>query len=89
MNCPTCRDTILVMGERQGIEIDYCPKCRGVWLDKGKLDRIIEPSAPERQTAPAPTREVYPEKHHDRHYDEHNRHIDNHHKKKGIFDLFD
>jgi Zn-finger nucleic acid-binding protein len=42
--CPTCR-TDLVMNERQGIEIDYCPQCRGVWLDRGELDKIIERSA--------------------------------------------
>lgn len=44
MICPTCGDTHLIMTERQGIEIDYCPKCRGVWLDKGELDKIIERS---------------------------------------------
>ena len=44
MNCPNCNET-LVMSERQGVEIDYCPKCRGVWLDKGELDKIIEKSA--------------------------------------------
>ncbi|WP_083949232.1 TFIIB-type zinc ribbon-containing protein [Sphingobium cloacae] len=41
--CPTCR-VDLVMSERQGIEIDYCPQCRGVWLDRGELDKIIERS---------------------------------------------
>ena len=44
MKCPSCEE-ILVMTERQGVEIDYCPKCRGVWLDKGELDKIIEKSA--------------------------------------------
>jgi uncharacterized protein len=44
MKCPNCNET-LVMTERQGVEIDYCPKCRGVWLDKGELDKIIERSA--------------------------------------------
>lgn len=44
MKCPNCEET-LVMTERQGVEIDYCPKCRGVWLDKGELDKIIEKSA--------------------------------------------
>jgi uncharacterized protein len=44
MKCPNCEE-LLVMTERQGIEIDYCPKCRGVWLDKGELDKIIERSA--------------------------------------------
>jgi len=43
MKCPNC-DQTLVMTERQGVEIDYCPKCRGVWLDKGELDKIIEKS---------------------------------------------
>ncbi len=44
MNCPACKDTVLSMTERQGIEIDYCPSCRGVWLDRGELDKIIEKS---------------------------------------------
>jgi Zn-finger nucleic acid-binding protein len=42
--CPHCRFD-LVMSERQGIEIDYCPECRGVWLDRGELDKLIERSA--------------------------------------------
>lgn len=45
MDCPVCRTTQLVMSERQGIEIDYCPNCRGVWLDRGELDKIIDRSA--------------------------------------------
>jgi Zn-finger nucleic acid-binding protein len=44
MNCPACKDPDLVISERQGIEIDYCPKCRGIWLDRGELDKIIERS---------------------------------------------
>jgi Zn-finger nucleic acid-binding protein len=44
MQCPT-DSTTLVMSERSGIEIDYCPTCRGVWLDRGELDKIIERSA--------------------------------------------
>lgn len=44
MKCPNCSNT-LVMSERQGIEIDYCPECRGVWLDRGELDKIIEKSS--------------------------------------------
>lgn len=44
MNCPVCTDSSLVISERQGVEIDYCPKCRGVWLDRGELDKIIERS---------------------------------------------
>lgn len=41
MKCPI-DNTELVMSERQSVEIDYCPKCRGVWLDRGELDKIIE-----------------------------------------------
>lgn len=44
MQCPIDQSE-LVMTERQGVEIDYCPKCRGVWLDRGELDKIIERSA--------------------------------------------
>ena len=54
MLCPHCRCD-LVMSERQGIEIDYCPKCRGIWLDRGELDRIIEKAvADARATSPSP-----------------------------------
>ena len=42
MLCPHCTNTTLAMTERQGIEIDYCPTCRGIWLDRGELDRLIE-----------------------------------------------
>ena len=45
MKCPVCKDVDLVMSERQGVEIDYCPSCRGVWLDRGELDKIIEKSS--------------------------------------------
>lgn len=45
MNCPACNTPELMMTERQGIEIDYCPQCRGVWLDRGELDKIIERSS--------------------------------------------
>lgn len=57
MQCPT-DGTVLVMSERSGIEIDYCPTCRGVWLDRGELDKIVERAAREfsapAQSAPAP-----------------------------------
>lgn len=45
MLCPTCTNTQLVIAERSGVEIDYCPKCRGVWLDRGELDKLIERAA--------------------------------------------
>jgi uncharacterized protein len=46
MNCPNCSTTLLI-SDRQGIEIDYCPQCRGIWLDRGELDKLIERSAAE------------------------------------------
>ena len=44
MKCPHCKEPNLVLSERQGIEIDYCPECRGIWLDRGELDKILEKS---------------------------------------------
>lgn len=55
MKCPTCPDSVLVMSDRQGIEIDYCPQCRGVWLDRGELDKIIDKAA---AMNPAPAAEA-------------------------------
>jgi len=46
MQCPV-DGSELVMSDRSGVEIDYCPTCRGVWLDRGELDKIIERSAPD------------------------------------------
>lgn len=46
MKCPT-DGSVLVMSERSGVEIDYCPSCRGVWLDRGELDKILERAARE------------------------------------------
>ena len=45
MKCPTCPDTTLVMADRQGVEIDYCPACRGSWLDRGELDKLLDRAA--------------------------------------------
>lgn len=53
MKCPTCKEISLVMTDRQGIEIDYCPECRGVWLDRGELDKLIERA--ERRAATLPS----------------------------------
>ena len=83
MNCPRCNVT-LVMSDKQGVEIDYCPNCRGVWLDRGELDKIIE-------------RSVMPQgetnfNHHNYTHDSHDyKHQDYYkHKKKSFFqELFD
>jgi Zn-finger nucleic acid-binding protein len=50
LKCPSC-DVDLAMSDRQGVEIDYCPKCRGVWLDRGELDKILERSGVAARTA--------------------------------------
>ena len=79
MYCPVCKTINLVMSERQGIEIDYCPQCRGVWLDRGELDKIIEKSlsmspSPRMETqAPSysdqrPADRGYPEPHQGQYY---------------------
>jgi Zn-finger nucleic acid-binding protein len=90
MNCPLC-SVDLVMSDRQGIEIDYCPKCRGVWLDRGELDKILERSAQE--ASPRQNRENeyshQDKKHHsDDHHEKHGK--DHSYKKRSfLLDLFD
>ena len=53
MNCPV-DGAALQMTERQGVEIDYCPRCRGVWLDRGELDKIIERVGAQERTPEGP-----------------------------------
>jgi Zn-finger nucleic acid-binding protein len=90
MNCPIC-NIPLTMAERQGVEIDYCSKCRGVWLDRGELDKIIERSTLEMTSRPNMERpddrnDQHYDKHHDKHYDDHGHHK----RKKGFLqELFD
>lgn len=59
MRCPACEDTRLTLAERQGVEIDYCPDCRGVWLDRGELDKLIDRASADadRDRPRAPARE--------------------------------
>ena len=47
MKCPNCKEHNLLLSERKGIEIDLCPECRGIWLDRGELDKILEKSKEE------------------------------------------
>lgn len=85
MKCPVC-EVDLLMSERQGVEIDYCPKCRGVWLDRGELDKIIERSL---SVAPVQAGQ-YPPATFDRHdgHDGHHGHPYKH-KKSWLSELFD
>lgn len=86
MNCPVCNSAQLVMSERQGVEIDYCPQCRGVWLDRGELDKILEKAAKETAAPQALSIQSgqmgyggYPSDHHR-----------DHHRRKSIWkELFD
>jgi Zn-finger nucleic acid-binding protein len=88
MQCPVC-DVTLVISSREGIEIDHCPQCRGVWLDRGELDKIIE------RAAPAIARETVgaPRDHHDRSRDDRDRYDDRHDRRRRrrsfLEDLFD
>lgn len=100
MNCPVCKIS-LVMSDRNGVEIDYCPSCRGVWLDRGELDKIIERAehhnGPHIQSQPHVHREREDRgyEHHDGDYDDdrhdtHSRQRHKNHKKETFLgDLFD
>jgi hypothetical protein len=72
MNCPRCANVNLTMSERAGVEIDYCPTCRGVWLDRGELDKILE-------------RSVAPQSGNGRNEELRDHHSDSHHDKQGQY----
>ena len=82
MQCPT-DGTLLTMSERSGIEIDYCPSCRGVWLDRGELDKIIERSLTQPPPAPADDRSRQQGGHQQGGYDRKKR------KESWLSELFD
>jgi Zn-finger nucleic acid-binding protein len=94
MKCPNCQVN-LVMTDRSGIEIDYCPECRGVWLDRGELDKIIErsapaaaPVAPPPAARPAPQERSYNDRDDRRDYDRDDYKFKK--KNKGLLgDIFD
>ena len=90
MKCPVCTEPDLVMTDRQGVEIDYCPKCRGVWLDRGELDKIIERSASTAppQSSPGYRNEAPPYQEHGDHYDKHSKYGQGR-KKSWLGEIFD
>jgi uncharacterized protein len=91
MKCPVCKTTDLLMTERRSIEIDYCPDCRGVWLDRGELDKLIAQDA-EHAGAAASARGDRDESRHgdrSREYDERRTEYRGYKKKRSIFDVFD
>ena len=77
MKCPICSNVDLVMSERQGVEIDYCPSCRGIWLDRGELERLIAMAGRELEQSQG-SGDAYDnghrshnEHHHDKHHKDH------------------
>ncbi|ACD18861.1 TFIIB-type zinc ribbon-containing protein [Paraburkholderia phytofirmans] len=104
MKCPVCKTTDLLMTERRSIEVDYCPDCRGVWLDRGELDKLIAQDTANSDTPPAPRSSHDSHDSHDRHdrhrqrdhsydshrgYDEHRSGYRTQKKKRSLFDVFD
>jgi len=101
MKCPNCNETLL-MTERQRIEIDYCPNCRGIWLDKGELDKLLEQAGNDNDSSYANNRESSNYDKYERenyqsqqHYSDNRHQSDNHKyqhgrkKKSFLSDLFD
>ncbi len=98
MKCPVCKEPDLVMAERQGVEIDYCPSCRGIWLDRGELDKIVEKSVQFENARPAPPEASRPamDPYYSGHFEGHDHHGDHHEygghrwkKRSWLGDLFD
>lgn len=94
MNCPKCYEPLRI-AERQGVEIDYCPECRGIWLDRGELDKIVERTANVGGPPPAP-RDYYPSRdkhkpfyHEKHHHKEHKKKYKKKHILKEILDILD
>ncbi len=96
MKCPQCAGVELKIAERQGVEIDYCPECRGIWLDRGELDKIIDRSYSQQQPAyvnqpeaqPQPAYQPHYQQHHDKHHT--NKHgYGSHGRKSWLSELFD
>ncbi|CAN5450586.1 zf-TFIIB domain-containing protein [soil metagenome] len=85
MLCPVCH-TGLALSDRQGVEIDYCPQCRGVWLDRGELDKIIERSAGDLPPVPVAGRQSYRP---DRVHSAHDARYGAKRKKSFLEELFD
>jgi Zn-finger nucleic acid-binding protein len=84
MKCPNCKDAILVMSQRQGVEIDYCPDCRGVWLDRGELDKILEKESSQSSQTQAPRQQSH------NHGHSHSQSYHPQHKRKSwLEDIFD
>ena len=86
MKCPVCPDTTLLMSERQGVEIDYCPNCRGVWLDRGELDKLVQLSGAQ-EAAPSAAKAGRAPQFEDSDFGKHQR--GDYRRKSWLSDIFD
>jgi hypothetical protein len=84
MDCPVCH-VKLQMAERKGVEIDYCPQCRGIWLDRGELDKIIEKSQSENSTQERRPGYVNEYGNYEHEYKQHDRDHDHDHGQHGKY----
>lgn len=84
MKCPVCKDVTLLMSEKNGVEVDYCPECRGIWLDRGELDKIIDRARDARDGYRESERQEYrrEERRDDRHEDRYDARYDKKSKKR-------
>mgnify|MGYP001819369649 FL=1 len=90
MQCPVCTDETLVISSREGIEIDHCPRCRGVWLDRGEHDKIIERAAPSVVGSSAPPAAPPPQPRREDHYDSDRYRYDKKRRRKNFLEeIFD
>lgn len=101
MQCPVCSDVQLAISSREGVEIDYCPQCRGVWLDRGELDKILDRVAATPAPPPPPRQQERPrddDRRDDRdrsrdddrrRYDDDDRHRKKKRRSSFLEDLFD
>ena len=87
MKCPNCNETLL-MSERNNVEIDYCPSCRGVWLDRGELDKLLEFAERKYQERPAQS-PGYQDKDYDLQRKREYEHSKKHKRKSFLGDIFD
>jgi uncharacterized protein len=95
MDSPVC-DVTLSISSREGVEIDFCPQCRGVWLDRGELDKIIDRAATSLAPSPAPAAtsnvgyDRLPPRPDDRRYDDRDRRYEKKRKRRSLLeDIFD
>lgn len=84
MKCPVCKDVTLLMSEKNGVEIDYCPECRGIWLDRGELDKIIDRARDARDGYRESERQEY--RHEERRDDRHEDRYDARYDERARYD---